>query len=91
MDQWFDKNKVVFSDGILKSKPFPDMFLKGMELLEIKPKETVIFEDSETGLESAYNTMPGKIVIVNSNNMDYSHWPYEVIRSFRVYKIVGFI
>lgn len=82
LHRWFDRDKVVFADGSLKPKPFPDMFLKGMENMHVKPHETIIFEDSETGLISAKEAKPGKIIIVNSNNMDYSSWPFKVINSF---------
>lgn len=46
-------------DGILsgsdieRSKPFPDAFLKAMEIEGAAPSETLIFEDSAVGIEAA--------------------------------------
>jgi beta-phosphoglucomutase-like phosphatase (HAD superfamily) len=46
-------------DGILTGnevthpKPHPEAFLKVMEIESVKPEETLIFEDSEIGLEAA--------------------------------------
>lgn len=35
------------------TKPHPDPYLEGMKRLNVRPHETVIFEDSPTGLKSA--------------------------------------
>lgn len=82
LHNWFEYSKIIFANGKIKPKPFPDMYLKAMELLELKPSETIIFEDSETGLQSAKSAKPGKIIIVDSNGADYSKWDEEIIRSF---------
>ena len=34
-------------------KPHPDIYLKVMELLDVKPEETLIFEDSDVGIQAA--------------------------------------
>ena len=83
LDKWFDREKVVFSDGSVRPKPFPDMCLKAMRLLGLLPEETIIFEDSDTGLLAARRSNAGKIIIVNSTGRNYPGWPYPVIRSFR--------
>ena len=82
LERWFDPGKFIIGDGSLKGKPEPDMFLKAMDLLHVKPEETVIFEDSETGLQAAQAAKPGKIFIVNSTGRSYEHWNFEVIRTF---------
>ncbi len=43
---------VLTSEHFSKSKPDPDCFLKGMELLGATPEETVVFEDSFHGLDA---------------------------------------
>lgn len=82
LEKWFDRKKLVFADGSLKPKPHPDMFLKAMELLQIQASETIIFEDSETGLVAASQAKAGKIVVVDSTLRESNDWPYEVIDSF---------
>ena len=41
---------VLTSEDFTRSKPDPECFLKGMELLGGRPEETVVFEDSFHGL-----------------------------------------
>ena len=44
---------VLTHDDIMNSKPNPEGFLKAMEYFEATPEETIIFEDSDVGLEAA--------------------------------------
>lgn len=44
---------ILTHDDITKSKPDPEGFLRAMEYFDAKPNETIIFEDSEVGLEAA--------------------------------------
>lgn len=44
---------VLTHDDITKSKPNPEGFLKAMAYFDAKPEETIIFEDSDVGLEAA--------------------------------------
>ena len=44
---------ILTHDDISASKPDPEGFLKAMNYFEAQPDETVIFEDSEVGLEAA--------------------------------------
>jgi len=80
---FFDRNKVVFNDGIIKSKPHPEYYEKAMKILGIRKEETLVFEDSFAGISSAENAGVARIIIVNSNNDDYSNWDYQVIKDFR--------
>ena len=43
---------VLTSEHFSKSKPDPECFLKGMELLGATPKETIVFEDSFHGISA---------------------------------------
>ena len=51
LDDFFD----AIVDGIIvsKAKPDPEVFLKGAELLRVKPEESLVFEDSIAGIEAA--------------------------------------
>jgi beta-phosphoglucomutase len=82
LGKWFSRDQVVYSDGKIRPKPHPDMFLEAMERMKIVPQETIIFEDSDTGLLAAQKSGAGKIIIVNSTNRSYEDWPYDIIRSF---------
>jgi len=44
---------IVSGDGILKSKPAPDIYLSAINKLGLKPEECLAFEDTQYGVESA--------------------------------------
>lgn len=44
---------ILTHEDINKTKPDPEGFVKAMEYFHVNPKETVIFEDSDVGLEAA--------------------------------------
>ena len=46
-------DKVLTSEHFSKSKPDPECFIKGMELLGGTPQETIVFEDSFHGIKAA--------------------------------------
>ncbi|KLI33425.1 hydrolase [Brachyspira hyodysenteriae] len=47
---------VLTGNDVEKKKPDPEIFYKCMEHFNIKEKESIIFEDSEVGLEAANQT-----------------------------------
>ncbi|HEX9058701.1 MAG TPA: HAD family phosphatase [Clostridia bacterium] len=84
LNKWFEKEHVIYNDGSMRGKPFPDLFLKALDILGIEGKDTVIFEDSVSGIKAAEASKAGKIIIVNSNDGDYKGWAgkYPIIRHF---------
>jgi len=44
---------LVAADDVLKGKPDPEPYLKGAELLEVKPAECLVIEDAPAGIRSA--------------------------------------
>jgi beta-phosphoglucomutase-like phosphatase (HAD superfamily) len=44
---------ILSSDDVVRSKPHPDCFIKAMEMAGVTPAETIIFEDSQIGLDAA--------------------------------------
>ena len=82
LDRWFSLQSIVFNDGTFNSKPEPDIFLKAAALLNLQPEETIVFEDSIAGIRAAERAGAGKIIIVNSNNDDYTGYSHTIIRHF---------
>ena len=82
LKRWFNPDKVAYNDGTFRGKPYPDLFLAAARKLDLPANETVIFEDSVAGIESAESAGAGKIYIVNSYGENYSRFPYEIITSF---------
>lgn len=46
---------IVDGNSVSKAKPDPEVFLKGAELLQVKPDECLVFEDAQAGIEAALN------------------------------------
>lgn len=51
LQDYFDL--ILSGIDIENSKPHPDIYLKAMNELNVNPHETLIFEDSEIGLQAA--------------------------------------
>jgi len=82
--KWFKKESIIYNDGTVRGKPFPDIFLKALDVLGIEGREAVIFEDSISGIKAAEAANAGKIIIVNSNESDYTEYidKHLIINSF---------
>ena len=46
---------IVDGTNVSKSKPDPEVFIRGAELLGVSPAACVVFEDAEKGIEAAKN------------------------------------
>jgi len=82
LGSFFERSNVIFNDGKMRSKPDPQIFKRAMNVMGVAEKETLIFEDSISGIKSAENAKVAKIVIVNSNNDNYKNWNYQQINNF---------
>jgi HAD superfamily hydrolase (TIGR01509 family) len=71
--QWFDIKKTVYDNGEIVGKPAPDMYLKAAEMINVKPSECLVFEDSESGILAAHNAGIGKIISVDPKFDNRSH------------------
>lgn len=92
LERWFDIEKLAYNDGTFRGKPHPDVFQVAARKLNLKPQETVVFEDSVAGILSAEAAEAGKIYIVNSYGENYSRFSHEIITDFsqvdrRLFKI----
>ena len=46
-------DEIIAGIGVVKGKPDPEIYLKAMDILGVTPEETLIFEDSDVGLQAA--------------------------------------
>ena len=56
----------VSSEDVAHGKPAPDIFLRGAELLDVKPSDCCVVEDSEAGVEAGLSAGMTVIAITNS-------------------------
>ncbi len=59
---------IICGDEVVHGKPHPDIFLKASQNLHVKPEETLVLEDSESGILAAYN---GQIDVICIPDMKY--------------------
>jgi len=64
--QWFDLDKIVYSDGTIPGKPAPDIFEIAAKNIGLKPKDCIVFEDAVSGIESARRAGIGEIIAITS-------------------------
>ena len=74
------KNKFkVIIDGNLtsKSKPHPEVFLKGAKMLGINPKEVIVFEDSIAGVKAANKAKMVSVAICTCGKIENAKYNFN--------------
>ena len=62
--KWFEYDKIVYADGIIPSKPAPDIYEIAANKLNFKPQECIVVEDAISGINSARDAKIGKIIAI---------------------------
>lgn len=70
---------IVSNEDVLNSKPHPEMYWKAMSFLGVQPEETLIIEDSPTGLLAAHRSGAHYMRVKD---------PYDVTRK-KIFKSLG--
>ena len=74
------KNKFkVIIDGNLtsKSKPHPEVFLKGAQILGVNPKKVIVFEDSIAGVEAANKAKMVSVAICGTGKIENARFNFN--------------
>jgi len=66
LSNWFDLDKIVYSDGTIPGKPAPDIFILAAKKIGLKPKDCIVVEDAIAGIQSAKSAGIGKIIAIAS-------------------------
>lgn len=88
---------IVTADDVLRSKPFPDPYLKVCRMLETNPGSALVIEDSATGLQAAKaagtiavgfagSARPAELAAADYIVQDYSELERLVEDNFRLRK-----
>lgn len=93
LDSWFDINAVAYNDGIIPGKPDPSIFLLAAKNINVDIKDSIIFEDSYSGIEAAKRSGAKKIVVIDSMKNNYAEENNMlVIKDFReIERLIQFI
>lgn len=88
LDQWIDPSLIVYDDGSYENKVA--MFKKAAEYIGVDIKDTLIIEDSVSGILNAYKAGCEQIVVMDSANKkeEYEKLPgvVQVIDSFKDFR-----
>lgn len=66
LKKWFDIEKVVYANGIIPSKPAPDIYKIAASNIGLSPKDCIVVEDALSGIESAHAAGIDKIIAIAS-------------------------
>lgn len=84
--QWFDLDKIVYSNGKIPGKPAPDIYQIAAKNLNLNPKDCIVVEDALSGIKSAELAGIGMIIAIASVESDslYSCIPCvkQIIHSY---------
>lgn len=64
LSNWFEYDKVVYADGIIPSKPAPDIYEIAAKNLNLNPEDCIVVEDAISGINSARDAKIGKIIAI---------------------------
>jgi len=79
---YFTQEHIIYNDGTTKGKPHPDLFEKAIESLGVNKDQSIIFEDSFSGIQAAINCKVASVIIVNSTKGNYAEFELPVIEHF---------
>ncbi len=70
---------IIDGNAVSKAKPDPEVFLQGAAALKVSPRECVVFEDAEAGIEAA---IAGRMYCVGVGSESALHKANLVIEGF---------
>jgi HAD superfamily hydrolase (TIGR01509 family) len=79
---YFTEEHIIYNDGTTKGKPHPDLFEKAIQRLGVNKAQSIIFEDSFSGIQAAINCNVASVIIVNSTKGNYAEFELPIIEHF---------
>ena len=72
------KFKVIIDGNLTKkSKPHPEVFLKGAEMLGVNPKSIIVFEDSIAGIKAANKAKMISIAVCDNRMIENAKFNFN--------------
>lgn len=79
INDYFDA--VISADDVTISKPHPETYLKCADIMQVRPEQCIVFEDSPKGVEAAANAgMKSVVITTMSTEEEFS--AYNNVISF---------
>ena len=78
LNQWFDFNKISYTDGTFKGKPNPDIYLLAAKKIGVNINKCIVFEDTKSGVKSAY-TAGAKVIGMSAGRPSENIWKFEKV------------
>lgn len=66
LGKWFNIEQVVYDNGLIPSKPEPEIYKKAAQNIGVLPSDCIVFEDAMSGIEAAHRAGVSKIIGVAS-------------------------
>ena len=86
LEKWFDLTKIVYSNGIIKGKPDPEIYTIASDKIKISPENCIVIEDALSGIQSAKDANIGTIIAIASLESHDLYKPinylYQIINDF---------
>lgn len=64
LERWVPYDTIVYDDGLLPGKPFPEIYIKAAEKIGLLPQDCIVFEDADSGVEAAYRAQIGRTIAI---------------------------
>ena len=78
LNQWFELDKMAFTDGTFKGKPNPDIYLIAAKKIGVDIKKCVVFEDTKSGVKSGYSA-GAKVIGMAAGRPVEDIWKFEKV------------
>jgi HAD superfamily hydrolase (TIGR01509 family) len=88
INQWIDY--LVIGNECTKTKPHPEPYLQAIRYFHSDPSKAIIFEDSKTGLQSAYQVHPRCVVGVATSYPEHKLLKMGAHQTIRDYIDINF-
>ncbi len=86
LENWFDLDKIVYSNGKIKGKPDPEIYTIAATKINVAPENCIVIEDALSGIQSAKDAHIGKIIAIASLESHDLYKPldcvYQIIDNF---------
>lgn len=66
LEKWFDFDTIVYDNGLIPSKPAPDIYRKAAKKLNAQPADCLLVEDAQSGIQAGINAGIGTIVALGT-------------------------